>query len=208
VKSVEMKESKRGRPEGLNTVELLKHSSTHMGLGPLDAIRTAERLYLSGYITYPRTESTQYATNFDFVSIIKALEKSTDDAAIKEYCPKLLSGGMNLHKKGVDVGDHPPITPTTKVPQGLGSLDASMYDFVCRHFLASISQDAVLENTTVIFEFGTFQAKLKGLFVRSEGFMQMANWSKTEAKYIDKVEKGATAILSTVLIDESTRQLT
>lgn len=37
-----------------------------LGLGPQNAMQVAEKLYLGGYITYPRTESTKYADRFDF----------------------------------------------------------------------------------------------------------------------------------------------
>ena len=35
----------------------------------------AEHLYLNGYLTYPRTESTSYPKTFEFGSIISALKK-------------------------------------------------------------------------------------------------------------------------------------
>ena len=43
-------ESKRPRPNPMNTVELLKIASKVMGIGPQAAMRAAEQLYLSGYI--------------------------------------------------------------------------------------------------------------------------------------------------------------
>jgi DNA topoisomerase IA len=114
IKSIDKTEKKKGRPEGLNTVEMLKHSSTHLGMGPHDTMRVAERLYLSGYITYPRTESTSYPTNFDFKAIVDKIKESYHaEPAVKSFAGKLQ---INKPKKGVDVGDHPPITPTTKIP--------------------------------------------------------------------------------------------
>jgi len=38
----------------------------------------AERLYLAGYITYPRTESTAYPKTFDFEEIIESLTRDPD----------------------------------------------------------------------------------------------------------------------------------
>ncbi|MFO0131339.1 MAG: DNA topoisomerase [bacterium] len=34
-------------------------------------MQIAEHLYLSGYVTYPRTESSSYPKNFDFKNICK-----------------------------------------------------------------------------------------------------------------------------------------
>jgi DNA topoisomerase IA len=114
IKSIEKSEKKRGKPEGLNTVEMLKHASTYLGIGPHDTMRIAERLYLSGYITYPRTESTSYPTNFEFKAIVDKIKESySSQPTVKSFAGRLQ---INKPKKGVDVGDHPPITPTTKIP--------------------------------------------------------------------------------------------
>lgn len=75
VSNVENKQQSRGRPEGLNTVLLLKLASAQMGLGPQEAMQVAEKLYLQGYITYPRTESTHYPAKFDFVGVLNCISQ-------------------------------------------------------------------------------------------------------------------------------------
>ena len=74
----------------------------------------AERLYLSGFVTYPRTESTFYPKKFDFTRVVNALKYYTNNNKISEYANKLLNIGLSKPKHGIDCGDHPPITPTEK----------------------------------------------------------------------------------------------
>jgi DNA topoisomerase III len=51
-------------------------------------MHVAERLYLSGYISYPRTESTHYADSFNFDSIINNL-KTSSSTKIATYAAKM-----------------------------------------------------------------------------------------------------------------------
>jgi len=69
------KEGIKGRPEALNTVHMLKIASSNLGIGPQHAMHIAEKLYLQGYITYPRTESTSYPNKFDFKGVTAALSR-------------------------------------------------------------------------------------------------------------------------------------
>ena len=65
VVSTKSEKKHKARPNALNTVELLKVASAGLGMSPHHAMQIAERLYTSGYISYPRTETTQYADNAD-----------------------------------------------------------------------------------------------------------------------------------------------
>lgn len=67
VESVSSKEQVKQRPLALNTVELMRAASSGLGLGPHNAMQIAEKLYTQGYISYPRTETTSYPTNFDLM---------------------------------------------------------------------------------------------------------------------------------------------
>ena len=74
-------------------------------MSPIHAMQIAERLYTQGYISYPRTETTQYPVNFDFRAVVSQQTRSLQWG---ELAKRLLNGDMKSAKKGVDVGDHPP----------------------------------------------------------------------------------------------------
>ena len=57
----------RARPLPLNTVEMLKFASKALGMGPKECTVFAERLYLKGYISYPRTESSAYPQHYNLL---------------------------------------------------------------------------------------------------------------------------------------------
>ncbi len=53
---------------------------------------------------------------------------------------------MSKPKKGVDNGDHPPITPVKSATKdSLGDREWKLYQFITKTFLGSISDDAVFD---------------------------------------------------------------
>ena len=78
VLSVTTKEKAKERPIALNTVELMRVASSGLGMGPHHAMQIAEKLYTQGYMSYPRTESTQYAENFDLKDVLRQQQNSAD----------------------------------------------------------------------------------------------------------------------------------
>lgn len=95
VTSVTEKEERRGRPHGLNTVELLKTASSALNMGPAHAMQIAERLYTSGYLSYPRTESTAYPNGFDFNEVLAAQRRHP---IWGEYTSAIMANGFTAPK--------------------------------------------------------------------------------------------------------------
>lgn len=173
VANVTTQEKKQGRPIPLNTVGLLKACSKALGIGPHSAMQTAERLYLSGYMSYPRTESTAYPQSFD---ITGTLRQQSTDSRWASYVRNLLVEGVNKSRGGVDMGDHPPITPCRPAREGELSGDmARVYELVVRHFIASVSKDAIWRSTRVDFRVESLGEKgsftLRGKELMSPGFL-------------------------------------
>ena len=146
VVSLTSKEQRKTRPCGLNTVEMLKMASRGLGMGPKHAMDVAERLYTSGYISYPRTESTAHPPGSDLLSLLRM---HADHPHWGEHVTELLQNGHERPRHGVDAGDHPPITPMRSATEGsVGGGDAwRLYNAVARHFIGSLSPDARYETT-------------------------------------------------------------
>ena len=95
-----------------------------------------------------------YVSLFILVSDIPGtLQSQTNDNRWGSYVSTLLREGPNKSRGGVDMGDHPPITPCRSAGPGELSGDmARVYDLVTRHFIASVSEDAVWRSTRVDFQ--------------------------------------------------------
>ena len=157
VTEVKKQRTTKTRPVGVNTVYLLQVASRSFGMSAQESLRIAESLYLMGYTTYPRTESTDFSENFDFKAI---LNEHTDHPEWGNFARNLLKNGHNRPKKGVDAGDHPPITPVACAQYGELSEDEwKIYSFITRSFLGCISSDATYDACAVMVECGGEQFK-------------------------------------------------
>eukprot|EP00957_Ditylum_brightwellii_P152169 11585409-Ditylum_brightwellii.AAC.1 len=128
----------------MNTVALLKACSKALGIGPHAAMQTAER----------------------------TLRQQAGDNRWGSYVRDLLSEGHNKSKGGVDMGDHPPITPCRAAgPHELSGDMGRIYDLVVRHFIASVSHDAVWRSTRVKLELDTLGDQGKFTISGKKGHM-------------------------------------
>ena len=121
-----------------------------MGIGPKDTMHYAERLYLSGFVSYPRTETTSYPKGFDIKATLTAQVR---DSSWGQYARNLVVNGWSKPRKGFDAGDHPPITPVSWAPPGrLSGNEKRIYEFIVRYFLATVSPDCEIDAISATFK--------------------------------------------------------
>lgn len=174
ITSVSQKEKSKARPTALNTVEMLRVASASLGIGPQQAMHIAEKLYIQGYISYPRTETTQYPDSFDLVG---TLRQQSGNPAWGANVRDLLRDGISKPKKGTDVGDHPPITPMKSASENELSGDSwRMYDYIARHFIATISPDCKYMQTSVRFNVNGEEFGCEGKTMKYPGFTSVMYW--------------------------------
>lgn len=112
--SVLTKTKKKRHPVGLNTGEMLKAGSRLLNMSPTETSEVAESLYVKGFISYPRTESTAYSNTFEFDKVLKSLRVDEDFGA---FANEILRAEQFNLPEGENFGDHPPITPTRNYPR-------------------------------------------------------------------------------------------
>lgn len=162
------------RPHALNTVELLKAASSGLGISPSDTMREAEYLYINGYISYPRTETSKYPEHFDINELLRIQSKHP---LWGDYAKSLLNDGYDRPIGGIDVGDHPPITPIALADEAeLGGNSWRLYDLIARHFLGSISSNCHYIRTKATFRIGNETFTLSGNVVTNPGFTGVMHW--------------------------------
>ncbi|CAE7662498.1 TOP3B [Symbiodinium sp. CCMP2592] len=168
------------KPVGLNTVQLLKAASTGLGMSPVQCMKVAEHLYTSGYISYPRTETTRYSDTFDLHAALR--EQADHPAWGKTVSHLLRQGQIRNPKTGRDVGDHPPITPMKAAPRDEFSKGSEwrLYDFITRHFIASLMPDVEYDEKALIVNMGGEDFAYTFHEMRERGFLFAMPWKSKE----------------------------
>ncbi|CAG8432833.1 7321_t:CDS:10 [Diversispora eburnea] len=190
VVSVNSVHKTRSRPHALNTVELLKFGSSYLGIGPNETMSIAERLYIQGYVSYPRTETTTYSKNFDIYEVLRTLSNH--------------SSGIEHPSGGTDVGDHPPITPMKVAHENIELFGDSwkVYNYITRHFLGSVSSNQKYLKTNVIIKIGDENFETSGTRTTEPGFTTIMNWHSKSDKNIPDFRLGEILKVKSIKIAE------
>jgi DNA topoisomerase-3 len=201
VTDVKTSKSKFPRPIPLNTVALMKAASTQLGLGPQQGMHIAEHLYINGWISYPRTESSAYPEHFDIHEVIEQHIKHPEWGHVART---LMETGLQRAKAGVDHGDHPPITPMACAvrDRDLTGSEWRVYEYIACHFIATVCSDAVIENQTVVYEIGGEFFTSSGSSLVEKGFLEVMPWAKPADKYMSSVKGGEQFPVESITIKE------
>ncbi|TFF86485.1 MAG: hypothetical protein EU517_00365, partial [Promethearchaeota archaeon] len=136
----------RPPPAPLNTSKALMLLTKNLKIPANVALKAMNSLYLDKIISYPRTESDVYKSNFDHLTI---LNQFVNHKKCGSYAARLLSLNRSrpITKGRKDAGDHPPITPLESLEQTSkkfdNTLQANVYDLLARHYLALFGEPAL-----------------------------------------------------------------
>ena len=137
----------------------LQTAAAAEGLTPARTMRIAESLYMSGLISYPRVDNTVYPETLDLSEVVTMLKGVPQYA---NYCDELLAAQpLKVTRGKQETTDHPPIYPTgVGDPDKLRPEEWKLYNLIARRFLATLSEQPVIEGTKVTLDAGgqTFAA--------------------------------------------------
>lgn len=183
-------EVERRRPYPLTTVNLQRIGSSRLNMSTFNLMKTAERLYTRGYISYPRTETNMY----DFtISCKNLVERLTESKSLGKYAKKLMDGDFRKPRNGSRSDKaHPPIHPVKADDNTLTRDEIRVYDFIARHFLAQCSEDAKIEETTLevttTTENETFRSKSQKILEKNYMDVYDQNFKETEIEVFEASE--------------------
>ncbi|KAG9343025.1 hypothetical protein JZ751_015243 [Albula glossodonta] len=187
VVGVSSKPKSKWRPLPLDTVELEKLASRKLKISAKETMKTAEKLYTQGFISYPRTETNMFPKTLNLTPLV---EQQTQDNDWGPFARGILEqGGPNPRNGNKSDQAHPPIHPT-KYTNSLQGNERRLYEFIVRHFLACCSKDAQGQETTVDIEIAKEKFAAHGLMIIARNYLDVYPYDKWFAKIIPVYEQG------------------
>lgn len=170
---VETKEEYRPAPFDTTQMQV---EANKIGIPPTTAMKLAEDLYTGGYISYPRTENTEYPKSLP----IKAVLEKLKDGAFKAEAEEILAQEKISPSRGKRrTTDHPPIYPTAGAsPDKMKGDKWKLYELIVRRFLATLAPNAEAEVTTCLIDVAGQTFKADGYSLTKKG------WKKYYGKYL------------------------
>ena len=169
-------------PTPLNTSKALILLTKTLKISAKAALMTMNSLYLNKLITYPRTDSDIYKTDFNHRDI---LQKLATHSQYGTYTSNLLKTNQIMPSKGKrDAGDHPPITPLESIELSNekfeNTIQKKVYDILTRYYLALFGEKASesIQKLKLEIKDEPFKAQLVALI--SDGFYEIAPFLKSK----------------------------
>lgn len=187
VKSVEKKATKR-RPYAPYTTSTFQQDAVNkLGITAKNAMRAAQRLYESGYITYMRTDS---------VDLASVAVEAIRECVISNYGEKYLPAKPNFYKTGTKKAQeaHEAIRPTnpnmTENELKAEKIEQKVYGLIRRRAIASQMANAELEQTGVNISAGEAIFRVNGQVIVFPGFLAVWAGEQKDENVLPEMKEG------------------
>jgi DNA topoisomerase-1 len=191
------------RPVPFNTTGLLRAGSS-IGFSAGETMRIAENLYTQGIISYPRTDNSTYPATLDLKEILNTLLPNPE---FNEGVAAVLAKGALKPSRGKETKDHPPIHPVTNVSkEKLGTKEWRIYELVCRHFIATLSEDALVETLSVTIDLNGEPFVARGQRILTAGWKAVYPYSKVTETFLPELKEGEKVKLNKLNLEEKETQ--
>ena len=186
-----------------NTTMFLMEA-TKLGMTASRAMKVAEDLYTSGYISYPRTDNTVYPPSLGLKRILEKLK----DSDFKEEVEELLAQERIRPSRGrKQTTDHPPIYPTeAATSKKLKGEKWKIYELIVRRFMATVAPPAKAELSEAILDANEERFVAKGYRMLSLGWKKYYHYFKIRETLLPELQIDEEIVLKEVTSEKNMTQ--
>jgi DNA topoisomerase-1 len=178
-------------------------AASGIGFSAANAMRIAEWLYTSGFISYPRTENTVYPSTLDLLALVSIFKKGP----FRVDAERVLKGPMKPTRGKRFSTDHPPIYPTASATKKEMKDDQwKIYELVVRRFLATLSEPSRWIVMNVKFDIDGEPFRAMGARQIEAGWRACYPYSKAAEQILPELAEGERlSVLGKEIMDKETQ---
>lgn len=169
--------------------DLQKEANRRLGLTAQQSLDAAQRLYDAHLTSYPRTDAQHITAEIsrEIPSRLRELTVGTPELRAKALAGASKRVSRIINDAKVSQAGHYAIIPTGQAPsEQLSTVDRSVYELVCRRFLAALLPDGKDERTTVITVAGGEQFRTSGTAIVEPGWRRALEPLRDEEEDADR----------------------
>ena len=197
VDSVSKNEYKQAPPTPFDLTTLQTETYRCHHIQPKETLELAQKLYLAGLISYPRTSSQKLPKELGYKKILTSLQKNEH---YKELAGKVLAFPTLTPNEGKKEDPaHPAIYPTGEGAHVKGN-EAKLYDLIVKRFLATFGQPALRETVEIVINVSNELFITKGSRTVDKGWhIFYEPYVKLEEVTVPKAQKGDTITVKDIV---------
>ncbi len=192
ITDIEAKKFNQAVPTPFDLTSLQMEASTMLGFSPKRTLEIAQKLYIEGITSYPRTSSQKLPKELD---LKKVLEKLAAQPIYREKVHLVLKINPSIKPNEGPKTDpaHPAIHPTGEVPKKLEGQEQRLYDLIVKRFFAVFGKPAIRETNTIKIDINSHQFVLKGTRTLEKNWHELYEpYLKFEEVELPELNKGET----------------
>ena len=198
VTKINISKSKTAPPIPFNLGGLQSEAYNVFGYSPKRTQSIAQKLYVGGYTSYPRTSSQKLPEALDYKNILSQL---SNDSEYKKHIQTLPSV-LKLKEGKKDDAAHPAIHPTGILPQKLSAEEQKIYDLIVFRFISVFSDSAEFESMNTKLDIAGEEFSFRRRRCIYEGWLAHYPFKNIDYEVFPDVKEGETLNVNDITKEE------
>ena len=187
-------------PIPFNLTGLQMESYKVFGFNPSRTQAIAQKLYLQGVISYPRTSSQKLPSSINYKEIIKKLSEMFDAGK------KLIGMPLKPNEGKKTDPAHPSIHPTGELPKKLKEEEEKLYSLIVHRFFAIFGKPAERLSIKIIANIDAYLFNCAGVRTIKKNWLELYPYARLQELELPELEIGTVLIVDKLNLFEKETQ--
>ncbi len=187
-------------PVPFNLTGLQMESYKVFGFNPSRTQAIAQKLYLQGVISYPRTSSQKLPSSINYKEIIEKLSEMFDAGK------KLIGIPLKPNEGAKTDPAHPSIHPTGDLPKKLKEEEEKLYSLIVHRFFAIFGKPAERLSIKIIANIDAYLFNCTGVKTIKKNWLELYPFARLQELELPELETGTVLIVDKLNISEKETQ--